>query len=744
MGGANPTPANAYWGGSLGSSGSGSWITFTGGTSNNSNWLTLQSGGADTHQTPGSTTNVFFIADTGSNVNTNIGANTTIESLTFTGTDATITTGSSITISGTIAGSGTNQTLTINAAGVSGNTAGNGITTGIGSGTDIINANLALGGNQTWTLNASPSSPLIVTGTVSGAHSLTIGGTGEVILQGNNTFTNGLTISGSAIVVLSNTGALNGASPDAVSFGAGSAGTLDINGRNVTIGTLSTNASPGSPVIQNANVSTSGTLTVSQSGSSTYAGVLADGAGSAALALNLASGTLTLAGVNTYTGPTNVNGGILNIRGSLGAGSLVSVNGGILSGIGGTINGAVTVKNGAEIMPGTAASQGTLTLGNGLTINSGGITAFNIGTGTSDFINITGGSLVYNSGAIIEVTGGIAASGTFTILTATSAPSLTGVSLEDMNGNSLATNDPHYSITINGNSIILSITPANTAIPNITITAPANGTRVMANSSNISVSGSVGNTGVLTLNGTLSGGGGALTVGNFSPTSGTFQTGTGAVTIFGGTIANTGTALGLNSFKVTVTDGSAQPTSATATGTLDILGNRVVAATAGLFGSIHEGATGTALTTLSSTAPDNQFTRVTVGDGGVDSGPYGISVTGGNPGGTFNGSFFDGRTLTGSFGALGSQSGTVTLTTTGEGLAGESPVNVGVAYSAQVFSGQASWASSTGGSWVSNNNWGDTQAPDLNGPALPAWPACSASATRPRLTMLRDSPELPQ
>ncbi|HWB58156.1 MAG TPA: autotransporter-associated beta strand repeat-containing protein, partial [Chthoniobacteraceae bacterium] len=713
VGGANPTPLNAYWGGSQGSGGNGTWITFTGGVANNSNWLTAQSGGMDTHQSPGSVTNVFLMADSGSNLNTNIGASTTIESLNFTGTDATVSTGSAITVGGA------NLTLTINAAGVSGNTAGNGLTTGAGAGADTISTNVALGGNQTWTLNASPTSPLTVTGTISGAHALAVSGSGELILGGNDTFTNGLTINGSAIVVLNNVGALNSTTPDSVSFGAGSSGTLDLNGKSVTISTLSTNATPGSPVIQNANGSTSGTLTVSQSGSSTYAGILADGAGSASLGFTLASGTLTLRGANTYTGATNINGGLLNIYGSLGAGSLVNVNGGILSGTGGTVNGAVTVKSGGELMPGTASAPGTLTLTNGLTVNSSGIAAFNILGGSSDFLNITGGNLTFNSGAILEVTGGLSASGTYTLITGTSAPSLTGVTLEDLNGNSLATNDPHYTVFVSGNSILLGITPANSAIPNITITSPANGTRVMTNTLNIAISGSVGNTGVQPLNATLSDGGGNLAVGGFSPNGGVFTTGTGAVTIFGGTIGNSGTVLGLQNYKVTVSDTAASPTSATATGTLDVLGNRQVSATGATIGSIHVGLTGSASTTLSSTAPDNQATRVTVADGGVDSGANGLTVTGGNPSGTFNGSLTDIRTVTGAFGSIGLQSGTVTLTTTGEGLAGESPINVGVGYTAQVFSGKASWTSATGGSWITNGNWGDTQAADLNGAGAP-------------------------
>ena len=82
-------------------------------------------------------------------------------------------------------------------------------------------------------------------------------------------------------------------------------------------------------------------------------------------------GSMILNSNNTYTGVTTINGGDLEVDGSIQASATVTVNsGGLLSGTG-TMNGDVTVQSGGTLMSGTLASMGTLTIGNGLTFNSG-------------------------------------------------------------------------------------------------------------------------------------------------------------------------------------------------------------------------------------------------------------------------------------------------------------------------------------------------------------------------------------
>jgi autotransporter-associated beta strand protein/predicted outer membrane repeat protein len=99
------------------------------------------------------------------------------------------------------------------------------------------------------------------------------------------------------------------------------------------------------------------------------------------------AGTLTLTNANTYTGPTVVNSGTLQVNGSLDPASAVTVGSeGTLGGTG-TVGGTVTVNSGGTVSLGATAavlSSGDLTLSAGSTF---GVTLN--GTAT-DQLNVTG------------------------------------------------------------------------------------------------------------------------------------------------------------------------------------------------------------------------------------------------------------------------------------------------------------------------------------------------------------------
>lgn len=241
-----------------------------------------------------------------------------------------------------------------------------------GDGAGAWNGSVVLNGNLTVLANTAASDLVIFTGLMSGAGGFTKAGEGLFRIRGSvpNTFTGtNRIISGLVELYSLNVVAVPG--PLIIGDGAGlpgsaeasygghdqignsapvmilSDGLLDLTGWTDTIGSLE---GVGNVVLQG------GTLTIGGNNASTlFAGLLTDGV-VAGNVVKVGSGILTLAGNNTYTGNTTVNGGTLLVNGQQPGSPTTVQAGAILGGIG-TV-GAVTVQPAGALAPG--ASPGIL------------------------------------------------------------------------------------------------------------------------------------------------------------------------------------------------------------------------------------------------------------------------------------------------------------------------------------------------------------------------------------------------
>ncbi len=165
--------------------------------------------------------------------------------------------------------------------------------------------------------------------------------TGVVAFAAANTYTGATVVNGGTVVGLI-ANAFSAASATTVNTG----GTLDLGGFAQTVSSLA-----GAGTVTNSGASAA--ILTNQGASSTFAGVIKDGASTTGLTQNSAGNTLTLAGANTYSGPTLVSAGTLKggAAGAFSAASATTVSGGAFLDLGGfaqtvsSLAGAGTVTN---------------------------------------------------------------------------------------------------------------------------------------------------------------------------------------------------------------------------------------------------------------------------------------------------------------------------------------------------------------------------------------------------------------
>jgi autotransporter-associated beta strand protein len=343
-----------------------SWNTIIGpGGTNWSSSPDFNNGTGGATALPSSTSDVFFVLPGAANLTTELGANFSINSLTF-NTFAT----SAVQINDT---PGT-HTLTIGAGGITVN----------GPSTYTINAPIVLGAAEKWSNNSA--NPLTVNGVISGGNNLTIGGSGTMVFGGANTYTGATNISTGTLTLSGANGSITGTS--GITLGAGTILNLD------------------NTAVNNNNRIASGTGITSNGG---FVNLL----GSSTAATSQTIGTLTLGPGATYVTITPGSGQTATLTYGA-AGTLASFNhtiGGTVtfSGTGTHMAPNVTLVNPTNPIIGGWATIGTLNSATNntldwATVNGGGqivplstyqnlsTTAVATDNAKADFVNTNGGA----------------------------------------------------------------------------------------------------------------------------------------------------------------------------------------------------------------------------------------------------------------------------------------------------------------------------------------------------------------
>ena len=328
----------------------------------------------------------------------------------------------------------------------------------IGEGSVLFINGTATAGNGTFVsdgglVSGAPGGLVSVTGSSTGGDARFINhgaaaagaGGGLVIFSGTSTAGNGYFVN--------EDGAVSGAAGGVTSFLEDSAGgtarikvvgtgTLDLSAHNapgVTVGSIE-----GTGLVllgaNNLTVGANNTTTV-------FSGVISDDELAGSLT-KLGTGTLVLAGSNTYAGGTTVEQGAVLVSGRQGSATgsgAILVNAGELSG-NGAVDGGVTVGtgsgSGAVLSPGNTVKPGALRIGGSLNFKGDGSYAFKLDSNDSEAAEVVANGVTINAGAQFTFTdlgSGTLASGSVFIVIQNSARTAIAGTFANLPDNSLLT-----------------------------------------------------------------------------------------------------------------------------------------------------------------------------------------------------------------------------------------------------------------------------------------------------------------
>ncbi|MBT3374776.1 MAG: hypothetical protein HN406_04215, partial [Lentisphaerae bacterium] len=457
---------------------------------------------------------------------------------------------------------------------------------------------LTTGGNDASTSHA---------GVISGSGGLTKAGSGTFTIAAASTHT-GATMVNDGTLRLGLANALSDST--AVTIAAGK--TLDLDGNSDTIGSL---AGAGSVTLG------AGTLTAGADDSSTTFSGVVSGSGGLTKA---GTGTFTISGANTYTGATAVNDGTLKLGAdnALSDSTAVTVAGGATLDLDGNSDTVASLAGAGDVALGT----GTLTTGDandttlsGVMSGSGGLTKVGSGTFTLSGANTYTGATAVDDGTLKLGASDVLSNSTATTVAASKTldldgnsdtiGSLAGAGNVMLGVGTLTAGASNASTTFSGiisgsgglaksGNGTFTISGANTYTGVTTVSAGTlqlGASDVIADSSDVSVAGTLDLDGNSDTVGALSGNG-SITLG-----AGTLTAGDGANTTFGGVISDNGGLTKTGAGTLTLSGVNTYTGATTITGgTLSVTGSLANTAVAVNTGTTLKG-TGTIVGTVTST-----------------------------------------------------------------------------------------------------------------------------------------------
>ena len=260
-----------------------------------------------------------------------------------------------------------------------------------------------------------------LSGNIGGSGGLTKIGTGTLTLSGLGNYSGPTTVSAGTLQA-----GIASAFSQSSAYTIANGATLDLNSLSQSIGSL---AGAGTVTLGSATLTTG-----SDNTNTTFAGAIGGSGG----LTKIGTGTLILAGTEGYTGSTTINGGTLEVDGSITASSAVLVNsGGTLSGTGIVDPSSVTrIQSGGTLSPGNAANPtGALAITGSLAFQSGALYLVQVTPTGAASVNVAGtaslagtvnavfasGSYIAKQYTILTASGGL--EGTFNTLNAVNLPS---------------------------------------------------------------------------------------------------------------------------------------------------------------------------------------------------------------------------------------------------------------------------------------------------------------------------------